>query len=230
MNCKSCNTRIPAVASHCPNCGLVCGGGASASNVADPELSGPAPLSPSTATEAIDLEEIAKPAKKSNAKAPVSASKAKTTASASKAKTTPANSDDSQSRFGFTPRVAELRALLAEQPQLLEQGMSVYKEKGKATGENFETSLGNIDLLAKDDGGALVVILIAANDSKDIVTDMLGRIGWVRKHLAESGQEVRGIVLAESMPEGVEYTAAAVADTVSFKIYQVALTFNELDF
>ena len=39
----------------------------------------------------------------------------------------------------------------------------------------------------------------------------------------------RGIVLAVAMPEGAEYAAAAVADRVCFKTYQVTLRFSDLE-
>ena len=50
----------------------------------------------------------------------------------------------------------------------------------------------------------------------------------MRKHLAKPGQEVRAIVLLERLPDEVRYAAAALADTVSFKTYRLALTFEEV--
>ena len=64
---------------------------------------------------------------------------------------------------------------------------------------------------------------------KELVGDLLQLMGWVRKHLGAKGQEVRGIVLLESLPEDLGYAAAAVANTVEFKRYQLALTFESVD-
>jgi hypothetical protein len=58
---------------------------------------------------------------------------------------------------------------------------------------------------------------------------MLHRIGWVRKHMIEDGQAVRGIVLIERMDEELVYAAAAVADTVSFKTWRLSLKFEDLE-
>ncbi len=66
------------------------------------------------------------------------------------------------------------------------------------------------------------------NQGDELVAEVLKRVGWIRKHLGEKDQRVRGIVLCEDPPENLSYTAAAVADTVSFKTYRVALTFEDL--
>ena len=44
----------------------------------------------------------------------------------------------------------------------------------------------------------------------------------------EDEQRVRGIVLCETTPENLGYAASAVADTIRFKTYRVALTFEDL--
>jgi hypothetical protein len=194
----------------------MCGPGRSVSASEDESVR----LSPSTAHEEIDLEEIATPV------APARKSKPR---AAAPPKARPAPSADSGSGPGGAPDPDELRSMLAEKLSLLEPGLTVFKQGGKVVGENYETDQGDIDLLASDDGGGLVVIQIAEADSKDIVTEMLGRVGWVRKHLCKTGQEVRGIVLAESMPESAEYTAAAVADTICFKTYQITLSFSDIE-
>src|SRR5262247_2668759 len=51
---------------------------------------------------------------------------------------------------------AGLRALLADQPELLEPGLRVYRdESGAAAGVAFGTGVGEIDLLATDGRGNL---------------------------------------------------------------------------
>ena len=240
MNCKSCNTRIPGGANNCPNCGLACGRKIAVGSSGDASSR----LAPSAAHEEIDLDEIASPVdpprkgkskgktkhgKPSESNTGATVRPKQNSGSTSNSSSSSASSSGSSSGFGGSPKPAELRAMLVEELPLLERGLSLFKQQGRAVGERFETDLGEIDLLAADDGGGLVVIMIADADSKDIVTDMLGRIGWVRKHLAKTGQEVRGIVLAEAMPESAEYMAAAVADTISFKTYQISLSFSDLE-
>ncbi len=131
----------------------------------------------------------------------------------------------------LAPDPAGLRTLLIEQPDALESGLDLYRnDNGTPVGAEYSTGVGDIDLLATDSEGGLVVVMISEKDQGDeLVAEVLKRIGWVRKHLGEEDQRVRGIVLCEDPPESLSYAAAAVADTVSFKTYRVALTFEDLE-
>ena len=125
----------------------------------------------------------------------------------------------------------QVRALVGQQPGLLEKGLGTYSdEDGKPVGVDFQTPVGEIDLLARDRSGAFVVVLVPAQaEAGAIVPEILQRIGWVRKHLASARTEVRGIVVLEQMPEAVAYAAVGVAGTVSFKSFRVALSFHDLE-
>ena len=128
---------------------------------------------------------------------------------------------------GLLPQ--DVLAMLVKEPTLIEPGLEVYKEKGEAVGVGYSTAVGEIDLLARDDAGAWVVILVAGPDgAKELVGELLQRIGWVRRHLGGSGEEVRGIVLLDDLPDDLGYAAAAVADTVEFKLYRFQLTFESV--
>jgi hypothetical protein len=125
----------------------------------------------------------------------------------------------------------QVRTLVGEQPGLLEKGLGTYSdEDGKPVGIDFQTPVGEIDLLARDRSGAFVVVMVPQQgEAGAIVPEVLQRIGWVRKHLASARTEVRGIVVLEQMPEAVAYAAVGVAGTVSFKSFRVALSFHDLD-
>ncbi|MFQ5533085.1 MAG: hypothetical protein ACE5EP_04455, partial [Candidatus Methylomirabilales bacterium] len=131
----------------------------------------------------------------------------------------------------FTLDPAGLRQLLWGQPELLEEGLSILAdEKGRPVGARFTTGVGDIDLLARDRSGALVVVMVSAGDQgEELVAEVLQRIGWVRKHLGKGKQKVRGIVLMEEPPENLSYAAAAVADTVTFKTYRITLAFDDVE-
>jgi RecB family endonuclease NucS len=127
---------------------------------------------------------------------------------------------------------AGLRALLSDQPELLEPGLRVYRdEAGSAAGVSFATGVGEIDLLATDARGNLVAVLVAekGRGEEELVGDVLQRIGWLRKHLCDGRQQVRAIVLVEEPPASLPYAAAAVADTVVFKTFRVALVFEDVE-
>ena len=129
----------------------------------------------------------------------------------------------------------DVRRIVAERPDLVEAGLRVHTDaEDETVGVGFSTAVGDIDLLARDSAGGWVVVVIAEPGDggvpgKELVGDLLQLMGWVRKHLGAKGQEVRGIVLLESLPEDLGYAAAAVANTVEFKRYQLALTFESVD-
>ena len=122
-----------------------------------------------------------------------------------------------------------MRALLVDRPEIIEDGLSVYTKDGEPVGAGFSTAVGDIDLLARDDSGGWVVVAVPEPDlGKEIVGDLLQRMGWVRRHLAKAGAEVRGIVLLETLPDDLGYAAAGVADSVEFKLYKMALTLESV--
>ncbi len=131
----------------------------------------------------------------------------------------------------FTLDAAGLRKMLARQPELLERGLNIVTdEKGRLVGSGYATDVGTIDLLARDAKGGLVVVTVAeSGQGEEVVAEMLQRIGWVRKNMGKGKQKVRGIVVLEQVPKNLSYAAAAVADTIAFKTYWVALTFGDVE-
>lgn len=131
---------------------------------------------------------------------------------------------------GIAPDPDTVRDLLAREPDRLEEGLSVLREKNRAVGVGYMTDVGPIDLLARDAHRGLVVVMVSKGDSgSDLVAEILQRIGWVRKHVARVGENVRGMVVMDQPPANLSYTAAAVADTVSFRTYRMTLSFDEVE-
>ncbi len=130
----------------------------------------------------------------------------------------------------FHLSAAQVRTLVTEQPELLEPGLEILRDKREQpVGVDYRTPVGAIDLLARDRDGAHVVVAVPdPRDVDTLVSEVLARIGWVRKHLAGDGGAVRGIVVIEEIPEELAYAAAGVASTVAFKAFRVALTFHDL--
>jgi len=242
MYCKLCNTRLDPGERTCPNCGNDAGPEATMGNrstrptaLPSSGLSGAGDSDDDLDVE-LELDEVTgeitpppppkpKPAPKPAAKP---AGKAKTKAAKKSAAPKPAPAEGAPL---FAPDASGLRALLSEQPEALEAGLGVYRDDdGQAVGAEYSTDVGEIDLLATDPQGNLVVVMISEKgQGEELVAEVLQRVGWVRKHLGEDGEKVRGIVLCEEPPENLSYAAAAVADTVRFKTYRVALTFQDLE-
>jgi hypothetical protein len=124
-----------------------------------------------------------------------------------------------------------IRDLLIAHPEFIEEGLTIHNKDGDgASGARFETSVGKIDLLARDQSAGWVIVMVAEpKHEKELVGEMLQLMGWVKKHLSSKEQEVRGIVLVDSVPEDLGYAAAAVADTVEFSRYRVGVTLEKVD-
>jgi hypothetical protein len=201
MNCRNCMTRVSAGMRRCPNCGRDL-------SHPVPEESEPPVLAParSASAEGKRKAEPREPAPQTS-RAPAPAPKL------------PA----------LTLDPVEVRALIAANPGWIERGLRVYEEGGRPVGAAFSTPVGTIDLLACDDAGGLVLAMVAEGEpDKDMVLELLERIGYVRTQVAEEGQEVRGLLIVERLPDPVRYAIAAVGDTVSVKTWRIALTFEEL--
>jgi hypothetical protein len=126
---------------------------------------------------------------------------------------------------------AQVRALLSEQPGLIEKGLGVHADaQGRPVGVDFETPVGAIDLLARDLKRNFVVVLVPEpdDDEQDLVPGLLRRMGWVRKHLCHGGESVRAIAIVNELPEAAVYAAAGLSDgAVRFVGYAVTLEFHD---
>ena len=226
MNCKGCNTRVPDGKKSCPHCGAEFRNSAS--------LSGPSRATvlpaPELSTARDDGDDFVELDETADDEAPKPAPRRKTKKTTASKKRAPKPEPEA------TPMMATdadgLRTHLAERPDTLEPGLEVYCDaEGTPLGAGYASGVGDIDLLARSAKGELVVVMISGADDEGetLVAEVLQRIGWVRKHVAGGKERVRGIVLCEQPPESLSYTAAAVADTVRFKTFRVALTFSDLE-
>jgi RecB family endonuclease NucS len=148
-----------------------------------------------------------------------------------------ADDDSMDSGMDVEAGSTQIRALIHDRPDCLEPGLSIYTDAdAEPVGLDFPTDVGLVDLLARDDAGGLVVVLVTPDSSKadpvagkELVSQALERVGWVRKHIAEPKQEVRAIVLIEQVPDDFSYTAAAVSSTVNFKTYRLEINFSDVE-
>jgi hypothetical protein len=241
VNCPNCNTRVGDNDRSCPNCGRRVvrskSSGAVGSSRTKSGLVSPSAMtvkSPDDSatdsdfdTEEIELDEeteieLEEPADPGD------------TGAGGRSNSDSATQGMSGSGAGDTPGVptpASVRRMLAEDPEILEEGLRVYSDKkGSSVGVNFSTPVGRIDLLARDANECYVVVLVAnVGREADLASQILQRMGWVGKHLGNARKAVRGVIVASEVPESLLYAAAALPDGVAIVTYRMALTFEAVE-
>lgn len=121
-----------------------------------------------------------------------------------------------ESRVGFGYEHA-LRDFLAENwdHTPLGQDWELYTEAGELVGVEYRAgTAGRIDLLARHRSGKgwLVVELKLSRSSDQTVGQLLRYMGWVKSHLAESDEEVEGVIVAESFDDRLRYAIRAIPE------------------
>ena len=103
----------------------------------------------------------------------------------------------------------------------LGQDWDILNEEGD-TGYEYRTLVGKIDLLAraKNGNGWLVIELKKGKSSDVVVGQVLRYMGWVRAHLAQSGEPVRGMIISAEHDSKLVYAVSATSD-LSYMAYEV---------
>lgn len=101
-----------------------------------------------------------------------------------------------------------LRDFLARNLQLIEEGLSLFRDETGREGIEYPTDTGPIDLLAVNRNGDFVVFELKVSRGPDRALGQLMRyMGWVRKKLAGT-KDVRGIIVAQRMDDGLKLAAS----------------------
>ena len=97
------------------------------------------------------------------------------------------------------------------------------------TGYEYPTSIGKIDLLArnKKEKAWLVVEIKRNQSSDDTVGQALRYMGYVREHLAKKDDRDEGLIVAHSGDERLRY-ALAMVPSLSLMVYEVDFRLGQL--
>jgi hypothetical protein len=130
---------------------------------------------------------------------------------------------DPSSAGGQFAYEVDLRNYLSKNLSKLEADLRVYEEEG-ITGIEFPVGGRFIDILATDANGGLVVIELKVSRGYDrVVGQLLRYIGWIKKNLAESGQNVRGVIVARKISEDLLLACSMVPGVELFE-YELSLS------
>ncbi len=105
--------------------------------------------------------------------------------------------------------------------------LSLFIDDEGTPAQQYPTSEGFIDLLAKDSSGNFVVIeLKKGRENAKVVGQILSYVGWVKNNLAEEGRKVRGIIIAADGNNALHDAVSTVSNFISVKYYRVKFNFE----
>ncbi len=105
----------------------------------------------------------------------------------------------------------------------------IYKENGEPVGQQYPTDTGPLDILAisKDRKRLLVVELKKGRASDAVVGQTLRYMGYVQHELAEDGQTVRAVIIAQKEDQRIR-RALAMTKNIEFYRYNVVFKLQKL--
>jgi endonuclease len=123
----------------------------------------------------------------------------------------------------------DLRDFLAKNLSVLESGLHLYQDEG-ITGVEFPAGGRFIDILAVDAQDNLVVVELKVSRGYDrVVGQLLRYMAWVATHQAETGQNVRGIIVAREISEDLLLACSTLPNVELFE-YQLSVTLRRVHF
>lgn len=111
-----------------------------------------------------------------------------------------------------------LRDYLALHPNYIESGFKIIDTEYNAD------EAGRIDILGKDKEGKYVVVELKRSLGTDsVIGQILGYMGWIRKH---KKTDVRGIIIVNEVSPRVEYALEMLKDDIQLKRYHLKFEIN----
>jgi endonuclease len=142
--------------------------------------------------------------------------------------TVPPGDDDEEPNPTAFAYESDLKNFLSKNLQVLEPGLKLYEEEG-ITGVEFPAGGRFIDILALDLSGAYVVIELKVSRGYDRTVGQLRRyMGWVAKNHADSGQPVRGIIVAREISQDLILACSGLSDVELFE-YEMSVSVKKLE-
>lgn len=111
-----------------------------------------------------------------------------------------------------------------------DESLTLYIDDEGTPAQQYPTSEGFIDLLAKDaDGNFVVIELKKGRSNQQVVGQILSYVGWVKNNLVVEDQKVRGIIIAADGNQALLDAVSTVSDFISVKYYRVKFNFVNPD-
>lgn len=114
----------------------------------------------------------------------------------------------------------DLRDYLAKNLSLIDPTLQLYNDEG-VRGIEFPVGGRFIDILARDPLGYVVIELKVSKGYDRVVGQLLRYVSWIKRHHAEPGERVRGVIIAKDISEDLRL---ACADIQNITLYEYNLS------
>ena len=116
---------------------------------------------------------------------------------------------------------------LAKNLHLLAPGLKLYEDE-EIMGIEFPAGGRFIDILAVDEKNNYVVIELKVSRGYDrVIGQLLRYVAWIEKNLADSGQRVKGIIVAREISEDLLLATSKVTDIELFE-YELSVQLHKV--
>jgi hypothetical protein len=140
--------------------------------------------------------------------------------------TAPPDEEDDEVQEASTEFAYEddLRNYLAKNLQMIESRLILYEDEAEGiTGIQFPVGGRFIDILAVSSKGDFVVIELKVSRGHERGVGQIARyMGWVRKNLAETDQDVRGVIVARQISQDLVLACSELPNVRLFE-YQLSV-------
>ncbi len=111
---------------------------------------------------------------------------------------------------------------------ILGKEYEIYSEDGKKVGQQYQTEVGIIDILAlsKDKKTWLIVELKKGHSSDKVAGQIARYLGYANQNIIEKGQSVKGLIISGSDDKNIRYAITSLKN-VEFMTYEVSFKLNK---
>jgi hypothetical protein len=132
--------------------------------------------------------------------------------------------DIATSEFGELAFEKHLEQFLVDHfERIFGPSLVIYRNPDREEyGQQFPTDIGRIDILAYNPSEkTYVVIELKKGRESDVVVGQIARyMGWVKQHLCQSGESVKGMIICADSNDRMRYSALAVPN-LDVRHYQI---------
>lgn len=107
--------------------------------------------------------------------------------------------------------------------------LEILQEDGEFIGQQYDTKeIGRIDLLCKNkkSNDYVVIELKRGREGDKVVGQTLRYIGWVKKNLAKSSQNVKGMIITYENDKKLSYALESIKDLIELKFYKISISIS----